>query len=208
MEGRPVYRPVRITSLLNHVKMRAWEPSLTHVGMRASYWLVGGFCWDGGVAGDGEQLSGQGLDRALDRGRVHLAQGVGQDRLVFRADPGVPLGSHAGRGRVVVLPGDLRALAGHGDQFLLGQVVVGEHSVELPYLVEFGEFCVGVVAVGSRPVHALWPSSSAPRASRRSCCRPGTGERGLPLFTPGQQVVVDELPTVIGVHPQDRPGKA
>ena len=91
------------------------------------------------LAGEGEDLPGQ--RRGLDAGefRVHSDDG---------SFPHVRPGNGAlvRRGRCVVFLGHFRAMARFGDELLLGQEVVREDPVEVPDLIEDGEFRRGVVA--------------------------------------------------------------
>src|SRR5664280_1657117 len=66
------------------------------------------------AGGQGQELGGEGLDLALDRGRVQADERVVHDRLVLVADRGVPLRAPVRGGRYVVLLGDFGAVADLG----------------------------------------------------------------------------------------------
>ena len=107
-----------------------------------------------------------------------------------------------GVGRDVVLLGDLRSVAGLADQLLLGQEVVGEVRLQSPDPVEqphLGWRVVAVVAdhgADDRPVLLFDVGAVVGVTGTR------LGEGDLPLLAPVQEVVVDELRSVVRVDAQ------
>jgi hypothetical protein len=90
----------------------------------------GGF--GGGLAfagGQGQEFCAEGLDLALDGRGVEGGMLGLQAMFGWRCDVGVGCGAGVWRLGVVVLLGDLRAVADLGDQFLLGVEVVADQRL-------------------------------------------------------------------------------
>src|SRR5665811_928158 len=103
--------------------------------------------------------------------------------------------------RLIVPFGDLCAVALFEDQLLLRQKIVREHSIQLPNLVQLVEFASGVVTVVADEFTDPGPVLLLHMGTIILVARPRPGERDLVIGAVRQQVVVDELRTVVETMP-------